>query len=389
MVRKKRNPITCFVIMPFGEKTDADGKVINFDKIYQSLIKDTIESLGITCVRCDEIREAGWIHSKMFEHIYNSDVAIVDITSLNPNVFYELGVRHALVESGTVLIRRKGTAIPFNIQGFQVIEYDRRNIENDDEAKKKIADLIQNGLKLKKKDSPVYEVLDLKIGTVPKELTKTEYFTYKLRNVNNKEIGLVTGDLRNVKGIDVWVNPENTKMQMARHEDRSISSTIRYCGAKKTAGRVVDDLIANELAQVAGENANIPPAEILVTDAGYLERTHGVKKIFHAAVVVGQVGKGYTPIADVSQAVRNALDTADSQELAGTDLKSILFPLMGTGTGRGELKQKAMELIDAAISHLQAHPRCKFERVYFLARNERDLEVCQHILQQTPEVVVA
>src|SRR5262249_9509358 len=152
------------------------------------------------------------------------------------------------------------------------------------------------GLKLKKKDSPVYEVLDLKIGTVPKELTKTEYFTYKLRNASNKKIGLVTGDLRNVKGIDVWVNPENTKMQMARHEDRSISSTIRYCGARKMAGRgVVDDLIANELAQVAGENPNISPAEILVTGAGDLERTHGVKKIFHAAVVVGQVGKGYRP----------------------------------------------------------------------------------------------
>src|SRR3974390_1921766 len=114
----------CFVIMPFGEKLDSEGKAIDFDKTYTYLIKKTVEEIGIKCVRCDEIAETGWIHAKMFEHIYASDVAVVDITTLNPNVFYELGVRHALVDSVTVLLRAKNTRIPFNIQGFQVVDYD-------------------------------------------------------------------------------------------------------------------------------------------------------------------------------------------------------------------------------------------------------------------------
>ena len=49
----------CFVIMPFGDKEDAEGKIIDFNKIYKYLIKNTVEEdLQMTCIRCDEIAEA-------------------------------------------------------------------------------------------------------------------------------------------------------------------------------------------------------------------------------------------------------------------------------------------------------------------------------------------
>lgn len=379
----------CFVIMPFGEEVGANDDSIKFDEIYTHLIKNTVEGLGVTCIRCDEIAEAGWIHSKMFEHVYTATVAVVDITSLNPNVFYELGVRHALVDSVTVLIKRIGTEIPFDIQGFNVIEYDPGSMASVEETKKKIADYIRNGLKLRRRDSPVHEVLDLQIGTTSRELTKTEVFGYQLRNVADKQINLITGDIRHVKGIDVWVNSENTNMQMARHFDRSISSVIRFYGAKKVNGQVVDDAVANELTSIVGENANIPAGEVVATGAGELERTHGVKKIFHAASVVGQIGKGYTPIADIAMCVRNALELADSSEFDDAELKTMLFPIMGTGTGRGKLEEKARQLIHAAISHLGQHPPCRINHVYFLVLTEKALAVCQQVLQEAPEVNIA
>ena len=233
------------MIMPFGDKKDAEGKVIDFDEIYTYLIKNTVEDLDdpqMTCIRCDEIAESGWIHAKMFHHVYESDVAVVDITSLNPNVFYELGVRHALADSVTVLIRRKGTEIPFNIQGLNVIEYDPVSLASVEQAKKKIADYIRNGLKPGKNDSPVQQVLDLGIRAAePKELTRTEKFSYRLRGTRDKQIGVITGDIRQVRRIDVWVNSENTNMQMARYFDRSVSSAIRYSGARKVGGRVVEE----------------------------------------------------------------------------------------------------------------------------------------------------
>jgi O-acetyl-ADP-ribose deacetylase (regulator of RNase III) len=379
----------CFVIMPFGDKEDAEGKIIDFNKIYKYLIKNTVEEdLHMTCIRCDEIAQAGWIHAKMFEHVYESDVAVVDITSLNPNVFYELGVRHALVDSVTVLVRRKGTEIPFNIQGLNVIEYDITDPEILDEAKRKIAAHIRNGLRTKQNDSLVHQVLKLGIKAEPKVLAKDEKFSYRLHRAPDKKIGVITGDIRQVTGIDVWVNSENTNMQMARYYDRSISSAIRYSGARKVGGRIVADSIAHELISIVGENAAVEPGEVIATGSGELERTRSVKKIFHAAAVMGQAGPGYTSIPDVAICVRNALDLADSPQFDDIELKSMLFPLMGTGTGRGELEGRARELIDTAINHLLRDPPGRIDEVYFLAWTDKDLEVCRRILREAPEITV-
>ena len=97
-------PLRCFVIMPFGEKRDADGKAIDFDAIYDELIAPAVSGPAfraaggpaIESVRCDRIDQAGWVHRQMIEAIHGSEVVVVYLSTLNPNVFYELGVRHAL-----------------------------------------------------------------------------------------------------------------------------------------------------------------------------------------------------------------------------------------------------------------------------------------------------
>ncbi|MDQ3814608.1 MAG: hypothetical protein M3347_11745, partial [Armatimonadota bacterium] len=132
--------------MPFGEKKDLDGQDIDFDDIYRFFFKKAVEDLGVECIRCDEIEEAGSIHEKMFEHIYNADIVVVDITTSNANVFYELGIRHTLAKGVTLLIRRKGTTIPFNIQGLNVVEYDQSKFASIEQAKARIHQIIQNGL---------------------------------------------------------------------------------------------------------------------------------------------------------------------------------------------------------------------------------------------------
>jgi O-acetyl-ADP-ribose deacetylase (regulator of RNase III) len=372
---------TCFVIMPFGIKPDADAKLIDFDKVYKYLISQPIEKdLKIQCTRCDLIEESGWIHAKMFRHIYESDVAVVDITCLNPNVFYEMGVRHALADSVTVLLRRKGTKIPFNIQGFTVIEYDHEDLESIEETKTTMVAFIRNGLKDKLRDSPVHEVLNLRIGDAPKEFAEKTIFRYRVNAAPDKFICLITGNIRHIKGIDIWVNSENTNMQMARHFDRSISGVIRYCGAKKSAGRIVEDTVAKELTEQVGEHATVAAGEVIVTGAGELEKSNGVKRIFHAASVAGEVSTGYLPISDVGLCVRNALARADEDDLRNFGLQSILFPLLGTGTGRGDLRRKAETLICAAINHLKENSQCSIQDVYFLNWTEQDLETCKDIL---------
>jgi hypothetical protein len=64
---------TCFVVMPFGEKKDVSGVLVDFDKIYHDILCPAIEATGHDCCRCDQVDQAGNIHRRMFELIWNSD----------------------------------------------------------------------------------------------------------------------------------------------------------------------------------------------------------------------------------------------------------------------------------------------------------------------------
>jgi O-acetyl-ADP-ribose deacetylase (regulator of RNase III) len=381
----------CFVIMPFGKKKDIDGYEVDFDYVYHELIYKAVEELGVDCERCDEIISTGSIHKKMFRGIFDADVSVVDITSLNPNVFYELGVRHALHKRITLVIRRNSNLpIPFNISGLSILGYD---IDSDDQlerSRKKIRDLIQNGLDISSIDSIVHDTLDdLKVERKSKIIETREEKLYQLLNAPGKQIGYITGNLRNINNVDVWVNSENTNMQMAKYYDFSISATIRYEGALKDGnGYVVDDLIAKDLRKVT-RGRDCSPGNIVVTTAGELEKSNNVKKIFHAAAVIGEPGGGYRPINNIAQCVRNALKKADSVELADLELHSILFPLMGTGTARSSAQDIANKLIDEALEYMKQNPQSRINKIYFLVYTEQDREICRHKFIHDPRIGTA
>lgn len=152
------NEKICFVIMPFGERAESDGEVIDFDEVYEYLIKEVVENVpGLRAIRCDKIPNAGSIHRDMIEHIHRADLAIVDITTLSANVFYELGIRHSLRPSGTILIRKKGTRIPFNIRPLRIVEY-ALGLKESSQAKQSLRSFVDNALDSPRVDSTVYEV---------------------------------------------------------------------------------------------------------------------------------------------------------------------------------------------------------------------------------------
>lgn len=386
--------LSCFVIMPFGEKPDTDGKLINFDVVYRYIIAEAIaelekhEKLKIDCVRCDDIEEAGSIRTDMFDSILRADVAVVDITSLNPNVFYELGVRHALRECVTVLICRKADQMPFNIQGLRAIMYDPGDIRSFDSAKKEIRNFIVNGLNKKKVDSPIRELLpDIKVTFPTPPLPSGETYSYKLKENADKKLTLVTGDIKRLKGVaDVWVSSENTHMQLARFHDNSISGMIRYLGARKSKGQVTDDLIGEALEKALdwkGEIRTVLPGHVEPTESGELLGKYGVKRIFHAATVQGVPGGGYAPVPNIEDCVRNALEEADreNEKSAKNRLRSILFPIFGTGTARGDLKSSVSKMLYEAINYFEFN-ESTIEEVFLLTYDKEQLTVSLDVLNE-------
>jgi hypothetical protein len=222
----------------------------------------------------------------------------------------------------------------------------------------------------------------------PIVLTHTEKHVYQLKAVKSRRIVVITGNIENIRGIDAWVSSENTNMQMARFYDRSVSGTVRYLGARKDSlGRVTDDSIAKELAAQMGEANYVEPATVVVTGSGELERSNGVKRIFHVASVSGQVASGYRPIDNIGQCVIRALQRANSEEFAKLNIRSMLFPLLGSGTAKGELDKTVEKLLAAALQYLATAGQGGVEEVYFLSWTDTELASCRHFLNNSDKVI--
>ena len=381
---------TCFVIMPFGEKKDVEGKTVDFNEIYDRIISGAIEDAGLAPTRTIDVEKAGFIHRRMIEHIRDSPVAVVDLSLLNANVFYELGIRHSLRQFVTVLIRRRGTSVPFNIKGLDIIEYDETEPEDKIErTKKKISTFIRNGLDSRDNDSLVHEVLDLEIRTPPKRLPRTVEFRYRFRDTE-KTICLLTGDIKNIKGqkaVDIWVNSENTNMQMARYYDWGVSAIIRYFGAKRNARKkIVDDIINRELLEKMEGDDSVAPGTVISTSSGELKRTHGVQLILHVASVAGAIGHGYDAVDNLSECVRNVLEEVDT-ELSELGLKSILFPLLAAGVSKLPLSDIISVLFEAAVAYLHDNPDTILERICFIAWSDIELKICRSALKTFPDLI--
>lgn len=407
---------SCFVIMPFGDKINIDGETINairtsaataspipakyvqpieFDTIYSGIIVKAAARLDLDCIRCDQIKGAGSIHEDMFRHIWDADVAIVDISTLNANVFYELGMRHTLHKKVTVLIQRKGTTAPFNIQGYRVITYDETGQAGVDAAVEEIEAFVREGFRDGDGDSPVYKHLPLlraTVGAAPPErriIETTDLYEYTVEDMPQVRLGFVTGDIAKLKDIDVWVNSENLNMQMARFHDASISGAIRWLGAKKNpyTQRVIEDTIALELAAAVEGCTEVDAGSVIPTGSGALLASHNVKRIFHAAAVTGQPRRGYRPIPDIGACVTNALELMD-RESESYSLESIAFPLMGTGVGGSSIPDAIRALVKQTLAYVRKNQKTRIKRIYLLAPIPEILQEGRAILNGTPGLTV-
>ena len=154
----------CFVLMPFGVKTDGNQKEIDFDKVYRNFIREAIIKVGLEPIRADEEKGGGLIHKPMYERLMFCDFAIADLSFANANVFYELGIRHALKPHTTVSIFETGTKLPFDTAPLRTFPYSYENGEVKDVQEKieSLAKLVEINFKeavIKIQDSPIAQLI--------------------------------------------------------------------------------------------------------------------------------------------------------------------------------------------------------------------------------------
>ncbi|WP_430455595.1 hypothetical protein [Rheinheimera sp.] len=114
-------PKKCFVIMPIADMHGYEPN--HFTRVYKHLIKPALVSRGFEVERADDHLESDYIVIGIVQKIIESDLVLCDLSGRNPNVMYELGIRHAF-DKPVVLIKDKLTERVFDIQGLRCFDYD-------------------------------------------------------------------------------------------------------------------------------------------------------------------------------------------------------------------------------------------------------------------------
>jgi len=151
----------CFVISPIGEE-DSDTRKRS-DQVLKHIITGAVEQLGYEVIRADKISEPGIITHQILQHIVDAPLVIADLTERNPNVFYELALRHAIRKPLIQLIK-KGELIPFDVAATRIIQFDLHNLDSVEAAKVEIVAQVKS-LEVGKNDTdnPISVSLDLKV----------------------------------------------------------------------------------------------------------------------------------------------------------------------------------------------------------------------------------
>lgn len=162
-LRDELKPLV-FSVMPYGDRVNPEtGLRFNFDRIHSEIVVPSALAAGCQVIRSDHEALGGVVHTSMFERLLLADVVIADISLPNPNVFYELGVRHATRPRATITMGCfTQSTIPFDIAPLRHLTYNLTDSVPTDAAQLRTAltTRIQAGLAERAAtDSPLFSLV--------------------------------------------------------------------------------------------------------------------------------------------------------------------------------------------------------------------------------------
>lgn len=211
---KKQLKKKCFVIMPFSKTQSCTEQ--RWTKIFEYIIKPAIEEskLGYECERSVAEREN--IIKGILEGLNKANVVIADLTDNNPNVFYELGVRHTLANR-TILIAQGKEHIPSDLRPYPVAFYDRSPAKIaafKEDIKKKLNDIRRNP---ERSDNPIADFLkDRNVVLLSAE-----------KSANVKKLNALITELSyDITHIDAILNAVKQSQQIRSKDKRQFSVSL-------------------------------------------------------------------------------------------------------------------------------------------------------------------
>lgn len=145
----------CFVITPIGEKGSSVRQ--GTDELLGNIIKPVLEELGYEVIVPHEMDDAGSITNHIIQHIVNDEMVVANLTGLNPNVMYELAIRHSFAKP-VVCVIENGTKLPFDISADRAVFYEN-SIGGAGELKKNFLNAVKAANSQDTVDNPVVRAI--------------------------------------------------------------------------------------------------------------------------------------------------------------------------------------------------------------------------------------
>lgn len=208
---------TCFVITPIG--SEGSECRIRSDQVLKHIIGPAAAECGYRSIRADQISDPGIITSQVITHIVEDDLVIADLTGHNPNVFYELALRHA-VRKPIVQIMGLGENVPFDIAATRMIFVNHHDLDSAARAREEIVNQIRAAeCDSSHADSPISIALDLQAlrqSDNPLEKSSAEIMSI-LQHVNATIVEM-RSEQRAVRAMDSITREEFTKLLLVLSE---------------------------------------------------------------------------------------------------------------------------------------------------------------------------
>ena len=151
----------CFIITPIGDKDSTVRR--ETDGLIESVIIPVLDELGFDSKPAHKLDISGSITKEIIDRILNDDLVIANLTGLNPNVMYELAVRHAK-RKPVISLAQKGTKLPFDIQDQYTILYEN-DMKGVEELKEELDSAVQHVMQLEEEkiSNPIYDSISFNL----------------------------------------------------------------------------------------------------------------------------------------------------------------------------------------------------------------------------------